>query len=90
MSSLFVDITVTFADGKLHTVPERAVVRLGTRITWLFRAPQLSAPSARWTIYFNHGSPLRLQRGVSASALTQMLVSTRNTQLGTITNKNPF
>ena len=83
------EIIVTFENGKLRTVPDRATVSVGTPITWLFRSPQLTIALARWVVYFNNGSPLRLQRGVSSPPLTTMRVSTRNTHLGTVASRVP-
>jgi hypothetical protein len=83
------EITVTFDNGKLRTVPDPAIVSVGTPITWLCRSPRLTVPLARWMVYFNRGSPLHLQRGDPLPALTQIRVTTRNTHLGTIISRAP-
>jgi hypothetical protein len=83
------EIIVTFANGKLRAVPDPVTVTVGTPVTWLLRGPQLATALARWTVYFNHGSPLHLRDGVSSSPLMRMRVTTRNTRLGTITHRAP-
>lgn len=83
------EITVWFEDAKWLVQPNPAVVVVGTPITWILRSPRLTIPTCRWTIYFNGASPFHVQRGIPSPTVNEMRVTSRNTNLGTLTTKTP-
>lgn len=85
------EIVVTFVErDKLRTAPNPAIVSVGEPIIWLFRGSRLTVALARWIVYFDHGSPFKMQGGVffGPPPQLQMRVTTRNTHLGTIASRN--
>jgi hypothetical protein len=73
------EIWVAF-DGKTFRLsPDPAVVQSGTLVTWRFQTNKLSSERIRWTVYFQHGSPFRLQ----ASQFTTTTSSTAGQHTGT-------
>jgi hypothetical protein len=55
------EIWVTLDGAKFTISPDPATVKVGTPVIWRFLANQLAPERIRWTAYFHHGSPFRLQ-----------------------------
>jgi hypothetical protein len=55
------EIKVSFNHGKLTFSPDPAIVRRGTIVNWRFQTSVGTFPKLRWIVYFNKGSPFRVQ-----------------------------
>ena len=55
------EIWVNFDVGKFTIAPDPATVKVGTPVVWRFLANQSAPERIRWTVYFHHGSPFRVQ-----------------------------
>jgi hypothetical protein len=51
------DITVTFHNGRWVTDPNPAIVAVGTRVRWIFRATELQNRTLLWEIHFRFDEP---------------------------------
>ena len=68
------DITITFQEGEWVTEPNPAIVVIGTKVRWIFRAPKINIRHLRWTVKFLEKSPFQ-----DRSSFT---IETNNTYLG--------
>lgn len=51
------DITVTFHNGRWVTDPSPAIVRVRTRVRWVFRTPNLQNQTLLWKVSFRKRLP---------------------------------
>ena len=51
------DITVTFRNGQWVTDPSPAIVAVGTRVRWIFRAPEEETRALLWKVSFQARLP---------------------------------
>jgi hypothetical protein len=53
------EVWVEFNHGMWQISPDPVEVRRRTPVVWRFRSEALEVKSARWSVLFDHGSPLR-------------------------------
>lgn len=53
------EVWVSFNSQKFTFAPDPARVKVGTPVTWRVQANGSQSTLIRWTVFFNHGSPLR-------------------------------